>query len=667
LVLDFIRSKRNSTLIVFALGVIILVFIFWGSGPGGAGKNANIVAVVNGVKVTVREYERVYRRQVQYYKDTFKDAFNDEAARKLDLRHRALDIMINRVLAAGAAESRGISVSEDEVRDAIAGMREFQSNGAFDKDLYFRVLKANRIKPKDFEAGVARDLVTSKMREEVLKDASVTDDEVRSAFMKEQRRIDLGYARFDPARFTRGIEVSEDEAVEYLRGNASAFMVPVRIRAFYVFAPYKRFISRMKVSVEEIKTFYENNKQRFDRPAELRASHILISPDESATDPVKANAAARKKAEALLERIKKGEDFAALARKYSMDTGSAKKGGDLGWFPRGMMVSAFEAAAFSLEEGGVSPVVETQFGYHIIKVVDRKEEGVRPLKDVRASIEKMLREQKGREAAERAIKDLEGPLREAATLAELKDAVARLKTARLLKTSVSALVSEDEADSELVGNEVLRDSAFPLREGELSRPVRASDGLYLIKVFKRVDAHVPDYPKISQDVIARLKAEKADAEARDSANALLKTLRQAAGMEKGKGAGGGEGAEAGEKKATAEELRASAREAGAEVGSTGYFSMASAFMPRIGAYVGQSPGLFELGRDLPVYGELFVHKGKYYVLWFEREKAADPAGLEKAAGRLRERLLERKKEDLIDEWLRGLRVKAKIRVYEERL
>jgi len=157
-----------------------------------------------------------------------------------------------------------------------------------------------------------------------------------------------------------------------------------------------KFPDRLKVTVEDANEYYQQNKKAYNVPEQVRASHILIKPDLSDpnSDPNDAKALAREKTEDLLKQIKEGADFAALAKTHSADPGSAVKGGDLNFFPRGPMVAPFEKVAFELEIGKVSDVVETKYGYHIIKVTDRKDAGVTAFEQVKENIMNMLTQQR---------------------------------------------------------------------------------------------------------------------------------------------------------------------------------------------------------------------------------------------------------------------------------
>src|SRR3990172_5833207 len=388
--LEGIRKRRNSTIILVAFAAIIVVFIFWGVGPNGGGNDPGVVASVDGEPVTQREYANLYKRQVDFYKQTFKDQFTEEMVQRLDLKHKSVDILINRILALKEAGSRGIEASEKEVQDAIRSMPAFSNNGSFDKDLYFKVLGSNRLNPAEFEKNVEADIITAKIRAEVLKDVSVTDDEVLKRYFEENRKVDLKYMAVESAAMKGDVNVTDEEAREYLKKNASDFMAPLKVKAFYAFARNADFEGKAALTEAEVKEYYEKNKGQFEAPAAVKARHILIGPDAKAADKDKATADARAKAEEILKKVRSGADFGQIAKQASQDPGSAKQGGELGWFQKGVMIKAFEEAAFALNKNEVSAVVETEFGFHILKVEDKKDSGFLPLKEAEPAIREAL-------------------------------------------------------------------------------------------------------------------------------------------------------------------------------------------------------------------------------------------------------------------------------------
>lgn len=639
--LESFRSKRNSMFVVLVFAAIIVVFIFWGVGPGGDGTGQNAVATVNGEVISVKDYTSLYRRETEYFKETLKDKFTDEVAEKMNLKQRALDILINRALAAEAARDEGVEVTTEEVQKAIQSIPQFAVEGAFDKDVYFKVLSSNRVKPADFEKSIEADIITAKMREKVVKGVVVTDEDVKAAYLRDNRKIDLAYIAIDPSVFLSSVEVTEAEAREFLKTNGAIFMEPARIKAFYAYADFELFTKNAQFTPEEIKGYYDKNPKEFEIPGAVKVRHILIRAEGEAPDAAKAKDEARKKAEDILKKIKGPSNFAALAKQFSQDPGSASTGGDLGWFKKGVMVKAFEDAAFSLKKGEVSPVVETEFGFHIILAEDKKEPGQVSLKEAEPMIKKAMAEYKGKNSAKEALMSLEKAFKSASNADELKKSASAVKGVKYVLTP--SFTAEDKA-VELAANEMLSDEAFALKSGEASPVIESPQGVYLIRIIERQDARVPDYEKIAAQVKKAVAQKKASMSASKKSTELLERMKS------------GEG------------LRAMAAKEKLKVEQTGFFSRMEGFMPKTGVYAADKEKFFELTDKAPDFDETVEHKGRYFLFSLNAAKDADPAGLDSGkAGFIKDRLTAARQEEALNVWIKGLREKAKIQVFQDKM
>ncbi|HBG45510.1 MAG TPA: hypothetical protein DDW94_00810 [Deltaproteobacteria bacterium] len=639
--LEGIRKRRNSVVILIAFAAIIVVFIFWGVGPNSGGEDASgVVATVDGESIGSRDYANLYKREIEYYRNTFKEQFTEEMAERLNLKKKALDILINRLLAIKEAKEQGIDVTDKDVQDAIKAIPAFSSNGAFDKDLYFKVLSSNRINPAEFEGNVEADLITSKIRDKVLKDVIVSEEDVRERYFSENRKIDLSFIAVDISAAKGGITVTDEEAKAYLQKNASEFMAPARVNAFYAFAGFNDFKGKAEVTSAEVKEYYEKNKGRFETPAAVKARHILIRSDAAAADKEKARAEARRKIDDILKKVKSGSDFATIAKKVSQDPGSARQGGELGWFQKGVMIKAFEEAAFALNKNEVSGVVETEFGYHVIKVEEKKDAGLKPVKEVEPEIKEALAGQKAVELAREALTALDAKAAQAKGDDELKKIAS---SAKGFKAGVTGFFSEDDQGVELARNEQLKSAVFTLNPGEGSRIVETEDGAYLLRAVQRQDARVHDFKDVASVVKGRITEEKAGLAAREKAVKMLDRLK--AGEDMAKVAG-------------SENLK---------VASTGYFSRTDGFMPRTGLFVGDKETLFKLDEKSPYFPEVLSQGGRHYVLKFAGVKEAQEAGLDAKKEEIRARVLAEKQDEVLGKWLAGLRENAKIKINEGEL
>jgi len=639
--LETIRKSTKSTYILLLFGAIILVFVFWGIGPGGRGKTANAVATVNGDPIGMREYLAIHKRLTNYYRNILKDKYTPSVEKGLKLKQNAVSILIDRRLSVMEAENKGISVSKKDVQDTIAGIEAFQKDGVFDNDRYLRALRSERLTPSEFEDDVRKDLLVEKMRAAVIKDVAVTDDDIKKAFLREKREINLSYAFVDAAAKEASIKVTDKEAKQYLMDHSTDFVLPAKIKAVYAYADYSSFKKRAKISEGEIREYYKQNKDRFTEPEKIHARHILIRPDKNNKDREAAKKAAVEKAKGILKRLRAGEDFAVLAKKYSTDPGSARKGGDLGWFPRGVMMKGFEDAAFALKTGEVSDVVETPFGAHIIKLDGRKAAKVKPMAKVRGAIKTALSRDTSKEKAMDAVKRIKEAFKDSKDIKGLKEAVKKTGGLTFHETE---LFDSKHFDESLAKVARFKDSLFLMNEGEVSVPVKTYEGIYLVKIVKREDARIPEYNEVKADVKAKLRASKALRAAKKEAASVLKAVK------------GGK------------TLKDAAMEKGLKVSETGLFSASHGFIPGLGLPVQPYLALFDLNAEKPLYKKTISGEGKFFIVRWKSSKEADLSGLTPDIKDALTKMLKTKKEDdALNTWLTKLRKKADIHVFEDRM
>jgi peptidyl-prolyl cis-trans isomerase D len=412
--LEFIRQKSASTAVLFIFGIIILVFVFWGFNPGGPSATNNAVAIVNGNEVSARAYESLYKRELERVRSQVGVALTDEILESLNLRQRTLDMLINDILIIGEAKNRGFEASDKDVQAQILSNPVFQRDGVFNEEHYFQLLDQNRLKSGEYEAGLKDGLSAQKMLRSIIDGVAFTDDELWAEYEMANGKYTYNYIAFEPAAFIDNSAAPEEELKKFYDKNSSRFTVPTEVKLFYARAGFRAMGKKITVPDEEIEIYYKNNSYDFFREKEVKASHILIKPVKGDME------GARVKADGILKRLRAGESFAKLAGEYSQDKGSAKKGGNLGFFGLGSMVKQFEDSAFSLKKGEMSGLVKTSFGYHIIKVVDIEEEGIKPLAVVRGDIRDILIEAQAVFAATDSIEGLREAFESSTNLVELE-------------------------------------------------------------------------------------------------------------------------------------------------------------------------------------------------------------------------------------------------------
>jgi peptidyl-prolyl cis-trans isomerase D len=401
---EFFR-KYNKIVMGFLFLLIIPSFVLFGVDRYQGDEKGEKVARVDGHDITRPQWDLQHRNEV----DRLRRQMPDMQPALLDSdasRYATLERMVrDRVLAAAAAKAN-MAVSEDRLARLFAedtGLATFRTaDGKFDRE---RFMLATGSTPEQYESSVRAQLATQQVMLGVSGTAFATPAQARATLDAFYDRREIQTVRFDPADFRAKVSVGDAELEAYYKDHAAQFQAPEQASIEYVVLDLDTAKKNVAVNEADLRSYYDQNKNRFGTPEERRASHILL------TAPAGAPAAERDKAKArataLLAEVRKApETFAAVARKNSQDPGSAEKGGDLDFVTRGAMVKPFEDAMFALKKGEISDVVESEFGYHIIRLADIKASVVQPFEQARAAIEADLRTQQATQEFAKAAETL---------------------------------------------------------------------------------------------------------------------------------------------------------------------------------------------------------------------------------------------------------------------
>lgn len=384
----FDAVRNNKKIVQIFLALIALPFAFFGveSYVRNAGTGDD-VARIGDVKITAQQFQQALRDQQERLRAQLGAQFDARLFDSPQARQAILDDLINqRVLLLEASKSRLVA-GDAAVRQAIVGIEAFQVDGKFSNERYEAVLKSQGMVPAGFEAQVRQDLTLQQLVNGVAQSglvARTVSDRVL-ALQTEKREV-MEY-RFGVDAYLGKVKLADGAAKKFYDENASQFQTPEQAKAEYVVLTMDAVSSQLAVTDAEVKAWYDGHKDRYQQAEERRASHILVGAEKLGKDKAKA------RAEELLKEIRKNPSaFAELAKKSSDDPGSAAKGGDLGFFGRGMMVKPFEDAAFALKDGEISGIVESDFGFHIIRLTGIHAAKERPLAEVRGEIEAELKQ-----------------------------------------------------------------------------------------------------------------------------------------------------------------------------------------------------------------------------------------------------------------------------------
>ena len=379
----FDAVRNNKKIVQVFLVLIALPFAFFGVESfrdGGAGVD---VAKVGEIKISQQEFQQAVREQ----QDRLRGQLGELDPKVLDnpeFRQAILDDLIDQRLLFQEVRKRHLFASDDAVRQAIMAVEAFQDNGQFSQQRYEALLSAQGMSPAGFEAQVRQDLALQQLAGTIGRSGIVSQrvmDKVL-ALQSEARHVQEFVLPVE--NYVAKVKLEDGAAKKFYDENTEQFRTPDQAKVEYVVLTPESLA--VEVSEAEIKAWYDGHKERYQQPEERRASHILIAAEKLGKDK------ARQKAEEVLREVQaKPAAFAELARKHSDDPGSASQGGDLGFFGRGMMVKPFEDATFALRDGEVSGVVESDFGFHIIKLTGQHVAREKPLAEVRGEIERELK------------------------------------------------------------------------------------------------------------------------------------------------------------------------------------------------------------------------------------------------------------------------------------
>ena len=364
--LDKIRSVAHGWVGKALLALITIPFALFGidSYLNHAGSNVS-VAEVAGNNISVQEYSNA----LQNLRNRLQSEGKADQAQldSPEVKAMVLNQLISKRLLNQEIKHAKFAISDAQLSTYVTGMPEFQKNGKFSQELYDQTLQQNHISPSKFEAGMRLDLLAQQAQDSITKLGFISNARAENIFQLTNQQRHVTVAEIKSKDFIKDVKIDPAQVKAYYELHKSQLIVPEQVKIEFLLLSTNSLIPGIKVDEAELKKFYDENASKFQGDEQRRASHILIGFGVNSTPEQKQQAKA--KAEEILAAIKKNpKSFEALAVKNSQDPGSAAKGGDLGSFGRGAMVKPFEEAAFSMKVNEISGLVQSEFGYHIIKV-----------------------------------------------------------------------------------------------------------------------------------------------------------------------------------------------------------------------------------------------------------------------------------------------------------
>lgn len=383
--LERIREGSQSFTAKAILVLIILTFALAGVGGYITGDTEDAVAKVNGEEIPRSDYDRAYENERSRLQEQFGDMFSaitSDPDYMRNLRSGVLEGLIEQELLVQYAEANGMRVGSEQVKAAIRDIPQFRTAGQFDNDVYLMALRNAGYSPEAFASVMQQDMTRNQLIRGLSESEFVLEPEVLAFLRLQNQSRSGGFVVAKNENFEDQVEIAEQDIETFYQQNQNMFRTEERLSVAYVELSLAAIESDIEISEEEVREYYEQRQQQYSTEEERRVSHILIEFDTEN---------AKETAEQALSELEQGADFSEVAKTYSDDTFSAEQGGDLDWIESGMMDEDFDAAAFELENvGDLSGIVETSFGYHIIKLTDLREGAVTPFSEVEEEVRQQL-------------------------------------------------------------------------------------------------------------------------------------------------------------------------------------------------------------------------------------------------------------------------------------
>lgn len=388
---DAIRS-RNRYIMIGLMVVIAVMFVLSFGYSRQFQVSDTSIAQVGSEHISQQDLDVAFRERLERMAQMLGANFDARTFDTPQARAATLDSLLSERALKLEIQRSHLLITDHKLQDVIGATPAFQQGGHFDYDTYKTLLASRGMNERSFESDVRSDLARQTLVGAVTDSALLPKTVSDRLWQLQHEKREVRELAFRPEAYLGKTEVSDDAIRADYEKNKSRYMTPETVRAEYLVLRAADLVGQVSVGPDEVRAFYDHNPKRWGEAERRRGSHILITDGPAGSAPDKAQA--RKLAESVLAKVRaKPADFASLAKEYSKDPGSAQKGGDLGWFGRGAMVKPFEDAAFSLKDGETSGLVESDFGFHIIRVTGIEPARIKAFDDVKGQIESELRQQ----------------------------------------------------------------------------------------------------------------------------------------------------------------------------------------------------------------------------------------------------------------------------------
>ncbi len=510
-----VRYLLGSLLMVVALSMVITLIPGFGSGTS---TTETIVAEVGKEAITLRDVQKALA-----------NAQRNRSMPPEMLQFfipQLVDQMITERAIAFEAGRLGFEVTESDTANAIRNIvpQLFQEGKFVGKETYSAFLEQQGLSIPEFESQIARQVLLNRVRGIALQSIVVSPVEIEREFRNRNEKAKIEFVKIDQAKYRAEAAVSQAEMLDHFNRNKASFSVPEKRALKLLVLDPAKFTGGVVVSDDDIRKAYESSKDRYRTGERVKIRHILL---KTTGKPKEEHPKIRAKMEDILKKLQGGADFADLAKKNSEDPGSAVKGGDLDWVVRGQMVKNFEQASFSLKVKELSGIVETEYGYHVLQVMEKEDARLKPFEEVKQDIAGELKTQRSRDASQSALDTLQVAMRKGVPNPEKFAAEHNLTAIPVEKAG------PNDALPELGVSEEMQAMLRSLPKGGVSTPVPSPLGRYVVAVVTDVfPAHPAEFSEVMPQIKTLLEGSKLASVAGTRANELFTKAQQAGDLKK---------------------------------------------------------------------------------------------------------------------------------------
>lgn len=465
-----VKSLAPALWLVIAAFVIAIFAVWGGAGRLGEARAANTIATVGKVKISADIYHQNLRQRLEMMQREFR-SLDRKLIQQLNIPQQILEQIIQQNLLLQTAQDMGIDVSAGEIRDKIISYPVFQKDGKFiGFEEYKKILEWNRISVTEFEKSLRKEVLLDKIIQLITAGIAVAEEEVWENYKKENESARLEYVLVEKEKIEMKDELPAKEIQQFFEENREKYKIPEKRQGEYIFFKTEDFKPEVKLDESDIEKYYKSNLTQFEEPEKIKVSRIYLPFEDKEKELIMA------KAESILEKINKGEDFSELAKKNSKDE-KGKDGGDWGYYDWKKFSSQEKEEIKKLSQGETSSALELEDGVSLLKVTEKKPTFVKPLEEVKERIRSILNDERARALAEEKIRMLEKNARKEKSLD-----IAAQKSG--LKVKNTGPLEKGEALEDIDPSGTVSRTLFELKEKEITPPFYTYKGVGIAQLEK---------------------------------------------------------------------------------------------------------------------------------------------------------------------------------------